>query len=193
MSGRPDARRQLSPSARQAAQARQRRLGPPLFESVVERRIREAQEKGVFDNLQGRGRPLDLGDENPFEDPDWRLAYRILKNAGFAPRWIELGRELEADWAACEARVAAHERTMRARVLALRRRLVVSEAELADLEAAHRQMVTEITERVRAYNEKVALYNLAVPIFGLQRTRRPAAPLLERLGAVEPRRLYAIG
>jgi hypothetical protein len=164
-----------------------------LFETIVERRIREAQEKGVFDDLEGRGRPLDLGEENPFEDPDWRLSYRILKNAGFAPRWIELGRELEDDWAACEARVATHERAVRAQVARLRQRLVVSEADLAALHATHQQVVAEITERIRAYNEKVALYNLAVPIFGLQRARRHATPLMERLAAIEPRRLYATG
>jgi hypothetical protein len=38
------------------------------YESLAERRIREAQERGEFDNLPGAGKPLDLGD--PY-DEDW--------------------------------------------------------------------------------------------------------------------------
>ncbi|MDV3220239.1 DUF1992 domain-containing protein [Intrasporangium sp.] len=41
---------------------------PPYYESLVDKAIREAQERGEFDNLPGAGKPLDLGDSN---DPDW--------------------------------------------------------------------------------------------------------------------------
>jgi hypothetical protein len=36
-------------------------------ESVSERKIREAMERGEFDNLPGQGKPLDLSDR----DPNW--------------------------------------------------------------------------------------------------------------------------
>jgi hypothetical protein len=55
---------------------------------IAERKIREALEEGAFDHLEGAGKPLDLS-ENPFEDPSDRMAYRLLKNNGFAPAWIE--------------------------------------------------------------------------------------------------------
>lgn len=43
----------------------------PHYESWVDRQIREAQERGEFDNLPGAGKPLaDLGDA---DDPDWWL------------------------------------------------------------------------------------------------------------------------
>lgn len=48
----------------------------PRYESPVERIIREAQERGEFDDLPGAGKPLDLGD---VDDPLWwvrRLAER---------------------------------------------------------------------------------------------------------------------
>jgi hypothetical protein len=38
------------------------------YESPVDRAIREAQERGDFDNLPGAGKPLDLRDAG---DPDW--------------------------------------------------------------------------------------------------------------------------
>lgn len=41
------------------------RTGPPRYESPVDRAIREAMERGEFDNLPGAGKPLEnLGDPN---------------------------------------------------------------------------------------------------------------------------------
>lgn len=57
---------------------------PSSYESAVERQIREAQERGDFDDLPGAGKPLDLGDLN---DPDWwvkRLAKREQIDLGGA-------------------------------------------------------------------------------------------------------------
>lgn len=49
---------------------------------VAEQRIREAMERGEFDALPSRGRPLDLdGDANVPEE--LRMAYKLLKNGGY--------------------------------------------------------------------------------------------------------------
>ena len=64
------------------------------WQSIAERKIREAMEEGAFDNLSGKGEPLDL-EENPYEDPSLRMAHRLLRNNGFAPAWIEEARDLE--------------------------------------------------------------------------------------------------
>jgi hypothetical protein len=63
---------------------------------IAERKIREAMEEGAFDRLDGTGEPLDLS-ENPFEDPSLRMAHRLLRNNGFAPAWIEEGRDIDAE------------------------------------------------------------------------------------------------
>jgi hypothetical protein len=65
---------------------------PRQWESAVDRQIREAQERGDFDNLPGQGKPL------PPEswDDQWGLAYHVLKQAGETLPWISLGREIEA-------------------------------------------------------------------------------------------------
>jgi hypothetical protein len=65
------------------------------FEDLVEERIRKAREKGVFDNLEGQGKPLNLY-ENPFEPADMRMVNKILKDNGFSPYWVELGKEVDA-------------------------------------------------------------------------------------------------
>ena len=64
------------------------------FERLVENKIREAMEKGEFDNLPGQGQPLDL--TAYFNTPsDLRLGFAMLKGAQFVPPEVELRRELE--------------------------------------------------------------------------------------------------
>jgi hypothetical protein len=65
------------------------------FDKLAEAKIKEAMESGEFDNLAGRGKPLDLSAY--FNTPeDVRLAYSILKNADVVPREAELLKEAEA-------------------------------------------------------------------------------------------------
>ncbi len=66
----------------------------PYWESPVERQIREAQERGDFDDLPGAGKPLDLSDS---DDPDWwvrRMAKREnLDLSGALPGALALRKE----------------------------------------------------------------------------------------------------
>jgi hypothetical protein len=63
------------------------------WESAIDRQIREAQERGEFDNLPGRGKPLDL---SSWGQGDWALAHHVLKQAGETLPWIVMSREIEA-------------------------------------------------------------------------------------------------
>lgn len=60
----------------------------------IEEIIRQAMQDGKFDNLPGKGKPLQL-DQDAHEDPEWRTAYHILKTSGFTLPWIESLREIE--------------------------------------------------------------------------------------------------
>lgn len=60
---------------------------------IVEKRIQEALERGDFDNLPGKGKPILLRDDSMIPD-DLRLAHKILKNAGYLPPEIELQKEI---------------------------------------------------------------------------------------------------
>ncbi len=64
----------------------------PTWESLVDRQIREAMEDGRFDDLPHQGEPLPK-DDDTFAG-DWAMAYRMLKNAGAAPPWIEADKEV---------------------------------------------------------------------------------------------------
>jgi hypothetical protein len=57
--------------------------------------IAEAMERGEFDNLEGAGKPLNLV-ENPFEPAGLHIIHKILKDNGFTPYWIELGKEIDS-------------------------------------------------------------------------------------------------
>lgn len=63
------------------------------FVHVVEERIREAQREGVFDNLPGKGKPLELEDQSLIPE-DLRMSYHILKNAHVLPPEAELRKEI---------------------------------------------------------------------------------------------------
>lgn len=58
--------------------------------------IRQAMEEGKFDDLPGKGKPLNL-DQDPHEDPDWRVAHHMLKSAGFSLPWIERLKEIQVE------------------------------------------------------------------------------------------------
>jgi hypothetical protein len=63
------------------------------FDRIVEAIIKEAMERGEFDNLPGRGKPIDLTEY--FETPEEvRLANSVLKNAGMTSREVDLLKEI---------------------------------------------------------------------------------------------------
>lgn len=63
----------------------------PTHESLIEKVIREAKERGDFDDLPLHGKPIPLQD-NPYAG-DKALAYTMLKNAAVAPPWIEADKD----------------------------------------------------------------------------------------------------
>jgi Domain of unknown function (DUF1992) len=64
-----------------------------FFERLAENRIREAMERGEFDNLSLAGKPLPP-DASGLVPEELRLAYKLLKDAGFLPPEMELRKEI---------------------------------------------------------------------------------------------------
>ena len=63
------------------------------FDKIVESIIQEAMARGEFENLPGKGKPIDLTEY--FNTPeDVRMAQVMLKNAGMVPVEIELLQEI---------------------------------------------------------------------------------------------------
>lgn len=121
----------------------------------VDDQIRKAIEEGAFDDLPGKGKPLDL-DENPFEDPSWRLANRILRSGGFSLPWIETRKEIEEEYkiALDELICTWHWRTRKI------------EQGLFDpsLESEWTRAQDNFKSKVKDLNRRIINYNLGAPL-----------------------------
>jgi DnaJ family protein C protein 28 len=125
----------------------------------IEEQIRQAMAEGKFSDLPGKGKPLDL-DENPFADPDWRLAYHLLSTSGFTLPWIESRREILAE--------------IRAARLDLSQAWAwTAAARNAGREPAYIQEIwmraeEQFCQKAAALNRRIFSYNLQAPTHHLQ-------------------------
>lgn len=120
----------------------------------IEEQIRRAIEDGKFDDLPGRGKPINLED-NPFEDPEWRMAYHVLRNSGYTLPWIEARHLLDAE---LESARAALKRTWDWRQIAL------AESQPAPFVLAVWDQAAKLfRQRIDEYNQHLLTYNLQVP------------------------------
>ncbi|MGP4079858.1 J-domain-containing protein [Pseudalkalibacillus sp. R45] len=60
---------------------------------IAEEKIKVALQKGEFENLPGKGKPLPKDDLTGVPD-ELRLSYKILKNGGFVPPEVQLKKEM---------------------------------------------------------------------------------------------------
>lgn len=80
------------------------------FESWIDRQIREAMERGEFDELPGAGKPLQLSD-----DPDWWIKAKIAREnlEPMLPTPLALRREVEnLDAVLADVRIEAEARSL---------------------------------------------------------------------------------
>ena len=129
------------------------------WESLVDQKIREAMEQGEFDDLAGSGEPIDTS-VNPFEDPEMRLAHRMLRNAGFAPSWIEERKNIDA-----ELEIA---RNQLARAWTIRENSRGTEHERG-AQARWEKALTSFRTQAAELNRRIAAWNLKIPAAGFQR------------------------
>ncbi|BFH63732.1 MULTISPECIES: DnaJ family domain-containing protein [Paenibacillus] len=60
---------------------------------LAEQRINEAMNRGEFEQLAGKGKPLELEELSHIPE-DLRMSYKIMKNAGCIPEEMQLKGEL---------------------------------------------------------------------------------------------------
>jgi len=81
---------------------------PDWTAGIAERKIQDAIDEGLFDNLPGCGQPLDLS-VNPFEAPGMGAVNRMLRHNKVLPLWLLLEQEIEASRALALAVLARWE------------------------------------------------------------------------------------
>ncbi|CAN0878991.1 DnaJ homolog subfamily C member 28 [Linum grandiflorum] len=115
--------------------------------NVVEQRIWHSMEEGQFENLPGKGKPLNLN-TNPHADPAEDTLYRILSKNNCAPEWVELNKEI------------------RSQISEWRTQLKKAWA-AADHKCGSSEVSEALKAQLKSINNKVFKYNLIVP-FGRQ-------------------------
>ena len=116
--------------------------------------IKKALEEGQFDNLPGKGKPLNLED-NPYADPEWQLANHVLKNSGFSLPWIETRQEIEKELAQARADLR--------RTWEWRKAEATQNQLSAQTEMQWQQGLGIFQAKVAALNKRIRDYNLQAP------------------------------
>lgn len=123
--------------------------------SGVDELIRIAIEEGKFNNLPGEGKPLHL-DENPWQDPEWWMAYHVLQANGFTLPWIEQRQSIEKDL-----------ETARRQLYQAWQQRKTSES--GALEQAWQRALQVFEKQIEAINRQIRDYNLSVPLDRFQK------------------------
>lgn len=124
-------------------------------ERLVEDLIQESMAKGDFDNLSGKGKPLQKFSDCPHVDPMTHNLNRILIDNGYQPEWILLQKEI------------------RETIERLRKSIVVSRSKLGEPMTPRRQkewnhICEQFAEDIRKLNKRIDSFNLVVPLLSRQ-------------------------
>ena len=145
----------------------------------VNKQIEEAMERGEFANLPGKGKPIKF-DTNPFLTPQARMTNRLLKKNGFAPRWVELEKEIKQEKVQVE-RILTNLKGRRERLATIiqqhpHRHKVVSRS----FEHERARSIAQYTEKLENLNQKIQRVNLLMPTRNRQYALINRAQMLTR-------------
>jgi DnaJ family protein C protein 28 len=140
-----------------------RRRVPPLprWDSVMDELIEDAIRSGAFDDLPGKGKPLNLSN-NP-HSRESQLAYQLLKDNNYTLPWIAKRKEVQGSIDELReemARVARrYEREYRA---------ALDETIRMGLRGGWRRQLAAWQERIAAVNRQIDAVNLKQPLQELE-------------------------
>jgi len=128
----------------------------------IERAIQDARDRGLFDNLEGEGRPINWADES-LVDEEWITAFRPMREHGFAPEWIELQKDIRIELDKARNAVSTAWLWRRDRIAQTR------ELQRSTIESEWRRARVQFAEAVSELNSRIADFNLIVPLVHLQK------------------------
>lgn len=143
----------------------------------IEQQIREAMDRGDFDNLPGRGKPQEFAQTNG--DPSLEMANKIVRDAGFVPAWLDLEKEIDHQQHEAEKAVL---RSWRWRET--NRGDAIEDPRW--VEAEWRKARDLYAQRLEAINARILSYNLLLPppLLHKQRPRLKVDSEFARLGII---------
>ena len=129
----------------------------------VTKQIQEAMERGDFNDLPGKGKPQQR-DDNPYIPPAVRTVNQMLKDNGFAPRWIEVDKEIRAETEQAE-KVIQNLKGRRSRLEAqLRAQPLKRDAIRSVFELERTRALEAYTVQLQQLNRKIQQWNLMMPL-----------------------------
>ncbi len=142
------------------------------FQRAIDEQIRQAIRDGQFENLPGKGQPLDLS-VNPHEDPAWRLAFQAIRSSGHTLPWIEKRQRIESELeSACQDLKRAWEWNQRS---------LVQEGLSSYIEKEWLRAQKDFQTKVSDLNKRIFNYNLEVPSDQFQRRQINVEGEIERI------------
>jgi DnaJ family protein C protein 28 len=122
--------------------------------SDIDDQIRKALEEGKFDDLPGKGKPLNL-DDNPYADPNWQLAHHMLRSSGYTLPWIAARQEIDAQIETARATLA--------RAWEWREGSLKGGQPNDQVDPEWQRVLKAFQEQVDKINKKIFDYNLQTP------------------------------
>jgi DnaJ family protein C protein 28 len=146
------------------------------FNDLIEDLIQEGQERGVFDNLRGKGKPLDL--QSGLYDHDRKLANELMKEHDVLPFWLarrnavnvvieEFRGSIGRHWGRHEQAYRLTQDDMRRKALSL----------------SWRAQCRAWQDEIMAINKQIDDYNLRRPGQGMEMFKLRLDDELKRAGA----------
>lgn len=157
-----DYRRQREEETQKESNKSSGHRSPEQWRDLISQRIEEAMREGKFDNLPGRGKPLDLSPQ-PYVPADMQMANSLLKNNGLAPAWIS-GRnqvlaEIERFRSKLRREVVEHQVASAA---------ARTDAARAALEQRWQRQLLAWEEEIAALNCRIEIQNFKQPALFLE-------------------------
>ena len=147
-----------------------RRYQGKQYFDYIDEQIREAQDRGEFDNLPGTGKPLNLDDN--FFTGDKAMAYHLLKQNGYAPPEVELAKEIRIQFEKTQEKL---EKLRQQRKSLYTRHIPPFESEKRSFNYAVEKAAAQYDQLLRELNRKILNLNLTthspmhMPLFEVEK------------------------
>jgi hypothetical protein len=158
------------------------------FELIADRKIRDAMEEGRFDDLPGKGKPLNL-DFDSRVPPEQRMALRLMREANLLPDWIQLDKEIRQRQERIRARTEAYAQRREAD----RQRAGEDPAAIRLLDGRRDDFLIYAAKDLRDLNGVIDRFNLIVPALSRQRLRLKLPVVMSELEERFPRLQPLVG
>ncbi len=130
--------------------------------SPVEHAIRQAMKDGLFDNLPGEGKPLNLnGDYDPNTPEDQRMAYKIMQDNNIAPDWMMMRATLDQQQSRIRRELSKGFRAYKNTLRDADRHGDIGKRSRAN--RTWERLLVMFQDAIDQYNAYVLTYNLKVP------------------------------